>query len=68
MELIKQIGLYKKENNVTVLQLERWLSILNSRADSGARKNLDASFVEELFKIIHRESIKVQTEIMNQNN
>ncbi len=68
MDLIKAIGQYKKDNNVSVLQLERWKKILNTRIESGDKKALDKDFVEELYKVIHRESIKVQTEIMNQNN
>ena len=61
--LIEQIGDYKRENNVTVFQLERWNEILQSRATWAAKKNINPQFVQDLYKRIHEESIKLQTEI-----
>ncbi|HCM75344.1 MAG TPA: 3-deoxy-7-phosphoheptulonate synthase [Cytophagales bacterium] len=63
-QLIEKIGDYKKENNVTVFQLERWNEILNSRTDWGQSKNLSAKFIQEIYRAIHDESIRIQTEIM----
>jgi chorismate mutase len=64
-ELIEKIGEYKKENNVTVFQLERWNEIMKTRPEWGEQANLAKEFVQELYKIIHDESIRVQTEMMN---
>ncbi|MEQ9593446.1 MAG: bifunctional 3-deoxy-7-phosphoheptulonate synthase/chorismate mutase type II [Cyclobacteriaceae bacterium] len=61
--LIEQIGAYKRQNNVTVFQLERWNEILQSRATWAERKNINPQFVQDLYKRIHEESIKLQTEI-----
>ncbi|MEQ9414920.1 MAG: chorismate mutase, partial [Cyclobacteriaceae bacterium] len=65
-QLIEKIGDYKKENNVTVFQLERWNEILNSRTAWGSSKNLTSDFIQEIYKAIHDESIRIQTEIMGQ--
>lgn len=65
-QLIEKIGDYKKENNVTVFQLERWNEILNSRTAWGNGKNLTSEFIQEIYKAIHDESIRIQTEIMGQ--
>lgn len=62
--LIEKIGDYKKENNVTVFQLERWNEILSSRTEWGNGKNLSATFIQEIYRAIHDESIRIQTEIM----
>ncbi|MDA7768373.1 bifunctional 3-deoxy-7-phosphoheptulonate synthase/chorismate mutase type II, partial [Flavobacteriales bacterium] len=34
-EIVKEIGRYKKENAVTILQIERWFEILKSRKEWG---------------------------------
>ncbi|MEQ8424633.1 MAG: chorismate mutase, partial [Cyclobacteriaceae bacterium] len=66
-QLIEKIGDYKKENNVTVFQLERWNEILNSRSEWGARKDLSEKFIQEIYKAIHEESIRIQTDIMGRD-
>ncbi len=67
MRIIEKIGDYKKDNNVTVFQLERWKEILETRPQWGKAKLLDKNFIEELYKVIHSESIKIQTDILNKN-
>ncbi len=65
MQLIERIGEYKKDNNVTVFQLERWNEIIKTRPEWGLQANLAQDFVKELYRVIHDESIRLQTEIMN---
>ncbi len=62
--LIEKIGDYKRENNVTVFQLERWNEILDTRTEWGNKKQLSSEFIQEIYKAIHDESIRLQTEIM----
>jgi len=66
MALVEQIGEYKKQNNVQVLQLERWKEIFRSRAEWAAEAGVNPVFVEELYKLIHVESIRKQTEVLKQ--
>lgn len=63
-QLIERIGEYKKENNVTVFQLERWNEILKSRTEWGNLKDLSTKFIQDIYGRIHDESIRIQTEIM----
>lgn len=65
MAVVEKLGEYKRENNVAVLQLDRWKQLHNNRADLGKRLNLYPELVEEMFKLIHMESIRKQTEVMN---
>lgn len=65
MQLVEQIGEYKQENNVTILQLERWKEILNSRVQRGKEIGLKEDFIRKLLQLIHKESIRMQTEVMN---
>lgn len=64
-KIIEEIGQYKKDNDVTILQIERWNKILKSRKEWGQPLGLNAEFIEELYKAIHSESIRKQTEIFN---
>lgn len=66
MAVVEKLGEYKRDNNVAVLQLDRWKQVHNSRAEQGKKLNLYPEMVEELFKLIHMESIRKQTEVMNQ--
>ncbi len=67
-KLTEQIGEYKKENNVTVFQLERWNEIMSTRPEWASLVHLSPDFIRELYKIIHDESIRIQTEIMNKTS
>ena len=63
---VKQIGQYKKENNVTALQINRWSQLMDSRVDLGKKLDLNETFVKILFQLIHEDSVRMQTEIMDQ--
>lgn len=65
MALVEQIGHYKKQNNVQVLQLERWKEIFRSRAEWAEEAGINPAFVEELYQLIHVESIRKQTQILD---
>jgi chorismate mutase len=45
--------------------MKRWQTILNSRLEMGRKLGLDESFLMDLLRMIHNESIQKQTEIMN---
>ncbi len=62
MKIIEQIGKYKKENNVTIFQLKRWLDIMLTREDFGKKMGLDKKFVIKLLQLVHRESVRKQSE------
>lgn len=64
MKLVNQIGEYKKDNNVTVFQLERWQEIMQTRPDWAQKQHLSSEFITEIFKAIHDESIRLQTDIV----
>ena len=65
LKVIKEIGNYKKENNITILQAERWFEILRTRKIIGKELNLNSDFIDDLLKLIHKESVSIQTKIMN---
>lgn len=67
MAIAEKIGEYKKENNMTILQLERWKNIIKDRSMLGKSTGLSEEFVLEILKLVHNESIRIQTETMNNN-
>jgi chorismate mutase len=65
MKINSKMGEYKCRNNVTILQMERWMEILRTRTAHGVALGLDTGFVEKILKLLHEESILIQTEVMN---
>ncbi len=66
MEIVREIGRYKRDNNVTALQMSRWTELMNKRITTGEQLNLNKTFVQILFQLIHEDSVRMQTEIMDQ--
>lgn len=64
MKIAREIGLYKKENNMTILQSERWKEVLQKYIDRGSQSGLGADFITKVIKSIHDESIEQQEKIM----
>jgi len=66
MKIIEEIGMYKKQNNITILQPDRWEKILTRVLEEARKNNLSEELVERVFKAIHQASIDRQTDIMNE--
>lgn len=65
MKIVEQIGSYKRDNNVTILQVSRWDEIIQKRTNLARALRLDEEFTVKLLELIHNESIRKQNEIMN---
>jgi chorismate mutase len=65
MDIAKQIGIYKKNNKVTILQIERWKQILSRVLKNGKALDLSEDFINAIFNSIHDESIRQQTLVQN---
>lgn len=65
MKISEQIGNYKRDNKVTILQVNRWEEIIQTRIAQGHAMGLEGGFVQNLLKLIHQESIQVQQKVMN---
>lgn len=64
MEISAQIGEYKKTNNVTVVQMDRWKRILADHVSTGADLGLSSELITEVFEAIHQASIDRQSRIL----
>jgi len=65
MEVAREIGKYKKENNITILQVQRWNDIIRTRLQFGMDHELTREFIFKIYELIHDESILQQTQMMN---
>ncbi len=64
MRISGEIGTYKKENNMPILQNSRYSEILEERGKMGAQLGLKSDFVKDIMESIHEQSVKIQMEIM----
>ncbi len=65
MKVADKIGQYKKENNITILQTNRWNTILERAFVKGDQLGLSKDFITKYFDAVHMESINHQNKIMN---
>lgn len=66
MRISREIGIYKKEHNMPILQSPRYTEILEKRSNMGEAMELNTDFIKEILKEIHEESVRQQMIIMNQ--
>jgi chorismate mutase len=64
MRVCREIGQYKKEHNIQVLQTGRYNEILDKRGAQGSLLGMSDSFAKEIFEHIHEESVRQQLEIV----
>lgn len=65
MQLADQIGLYKKRNNIAILQPSRWNEILETSIAQGKALGLSEEFIKVFLKAVHEESINHQEQVMS---
>lgn len=66
MRVVEEIGDYKRVNNVATLQVSRWSALLADRLAQATELGLASDYVRAIYEIIHRESVRRQSEVMNE--
>ncbi len=64
MRISREIGTYKKEHEMPILQTTRYDEIINKRAQQGIELSMDGEFMKVVFEAIHSESVRQQMLIM----
>lgn len=67
MRLSEDIGNFKRENSIMILQQEHWAKLIAKRLESAGDYDLTELFVRKIMDAIHQESIRQQTKVMNPN-
>ena len=65
MSIAEKIGEYKRNNNVTILQANRWNEVLEKALLKAGKVGLSDEFITRYMDAIHMESINRQNKIMN---
>ena len=65
MKIAEQIGEYKRNNNVTILQTNRWNQILERAFNRADKLGLSREFITKYLDAVHMESINRQNKVMN---
>lgn len=68
MVMSEQVGLFKREHNITILQQEHWARIIASRLGKAEDYKLTERFIRQIMDAMHQESIRHQTKVMNKGN
>lgn len=63
MRIAREIGQFKKENDMPVLQSGRYDEIINKRCMQAVELGLSHEFVKEVMEAIHEESVRQQLEL-----
>ena len=66
MRVVEEIADCKRENNVSTLQVSRWTALLDDRIARAEDLGLSSDYARALYEIIHRESVRRQSEIMSE--
>lgn len=67
MRVSREIGQYKREHDMTVVQTGRYTEILEKRGAQGVLCGMAGEFVKSIFESIHEESVRQQIDIMNKD-
>jgi chorismate mutase len=65
MKIAEKIGEVKRDNNVTILQINRWDDLVKKRIQLANALNLSEEFTSKYLELVHNESIRKQNEVMN---
>ena len=68
MRISEQIGKFKKDKNHVILQSNRWEEALRSNVLKASSEGISEEFVTQLFKLIHQDSIRIQSDILSKND
>ena len=68
MELVEHIGHYKKRNNIAIFQPNQWEEALAKFLRLSEDAELSKEFAVEVFKLIHQESIDIQSKILRNSD
>lgn len=65
MQVSRDIGQYKKEHRMPILQAQRYDTILNSRVKQAMEMGMSGEFMRIVLSAIHEESVRQQIDVFN---
>lgn len=68
MRVAKEIGTFKKEHNMQIVQAARYDEIMQRRIKQAESLGLNPDFMKEVMQAIHEESVKLQLSLFEEDN
>lgn len=68
MKASREIGRLKLENNIAILQPDRWGNVLKKAVVTGRELNLDETFVKRIMALLHEASVEEQNKIISKDD
>ncbi len=65
MRVSREIGQYKKEHRMPVVQANRYNDVIRTRVKLGQEMGMDENFMRTILLAIHDESVRQQIEVLN---
>lgn len=65
MRISQEIGTFKKEHNMTIVQTDRYGHILTTRINQAVEMGMNPDFMRIILEAIHEESVRQQVVILN---
>ncbi len=65
MRISREIGQYKKEHRMPVLQANRYNDVIRTRVKLGEEMAMSTEFLKSILLAIHEESVRQQIEVLN---
>ena len=65
MRVSQEIGTFKREHNMTIVQTDRYDEILTKRISQASEMKMNPEFMRVVLEAIHDESVRQQLEILN---
>ncbi len=60
MRWVEEIGKLKQQHDISVLQINRWESLLKDHMAKARQLGLEAEFIKDVFELIHAQAVKRQ--------
>ncbi len=67
MKLVKQVGALKKREGLPPLDKNRWTEVLKTKITLAKAHNLDADMVKNIYELIHKAALKIESSFINKN-
>lgn len=62
--LVKKIGVLKKENDIAPLDNKRWQEVIESRKQIAKSLKLSPKFINKIYNLIHIHSLKLENKLI----
>lgn len=67
MAIAREIGQYKKEHNMQVVQAQRYSTMMSQRHNQAEELGMSGDFIETVMQAVHEESVRQQIRVINSN-